>query len=454
MIKEAPKAVIEANKPATGTAEWLDTKGGRYVARLTLPGATTRVREEMLGDDGRPLFTNKGQDRGNAQKCAKALSAAFRNLSTELPERVRHETKVEAFGAEWTSGRLYRKHGEVKRLKIKKSAADDVRRLEQHVYPYLGRMAVAAVTEQDVEQAFAKAWAAYRERYGQEPSSGTKRQVYMVTHRLFDLAIKPGRLRKDNPVSDDLLPAKGAPKLYSYLYPSELLALLKCIEIPIERRVYYALATYTGLRKGSIRVNAKQRKVVTEKGQIVDDDAKLENYLWSSIDLEHSTVLSLVNKNDAPQMFAQSDADLPGIGSLIELLRRWREYCGWPPDSAPIIKTLHCRRRNEAATLRQDLLVAGVTRGVLFTNTSTIQALRFHDLRATFVTWAKRAGKGDGWIMDRTGHVTKEIMERYARAARSLADLKLDPGPFPDISLAIPELAGLKVSRLPLKGTC
>lgn len=425
-------------KPATGTVEWLPTKGGRYVAKISVRGS--RIREEMLDDNGQPLFTNKGTDKEAAQNWAKKFSTALRNPSAEIPERLRTEMKVRAFGDQWTSGKLYRRYGEVKRLKIKRSAVDDVRRLEQHVYPYFGDMAVCAVTEQDVEKAFASAWEAYKRRYKRKPSQGTKRQVYMVTHRLFDLAIRPGRLREDNPVSEDLLPSKGASKLYSYLYPIELLALLKCTAIPIERRVYYALATYTGLRKGSIPVGNQSRAD--------DEESRIEFYLWSSIDLTHSTILSLVNKNDHPVMFVQRDAESSGVGSLIELLRRWREYCGWPSDSKPVISTLHCKRRTEAETLRKDLLCAGVTRGILFSNTDKIQALRFHDLRATFVTWAKRAGKSDGWITDRTGHITQEIMNRYIRAARNLADLQLDPGPFPDISLAIPELATVNVARL------
>lgn len=432
------------NKPGAGSVEWRPDKGGRYVAKVSVPGLTKRQREEMIDEEtGRFLFTNKEQDAAAAKRWAAKFSLGLRNPDAEVPERVRAGITVKAFGDEWTSGRLYRKHGKVKRLRIKKSVDDDVRRLEQHVYPHIGMLAVADVTEEHIEQAFAKAWAAFEKRYGYEPSAGTQRQVYMVTHRLFDLSIRPGRLRKDNPVGVHLLPEPDPEKLYSYLYPSELLLLLKCVDIPIERRVYYALATYTGLRKGSIRVAAKRKR-----GEATEADDQIKRYLWSSIDLEHSTVLSLVNKNSRPQMFAQSDPDLPGIGSLIELLRRWREYNAWPPDSAPIIETLHCPRRQEAATLRRDLLVAGVKRGILFTNTDEIQALRFHDLRATFVTWAKRSNKSDGWIKDRTGHITDAIMERYNRAARNVSDLRLNPGPFPDIATAIPELAKLNIARI------
>lgn len=431
-------------REATGNAEWRADKGGRYVARITMPDGK-RAREEMLDAHGDPLFTNKERDHDEAKQCAQELSEARRRLiSADVDAGLRATlpgTTVEDFGNMWTSGELLRKFGEVRKLKKKKSVHSDRQRLKQHVYPFIGNMRVGSVTEDHIWDAFSKAWIAFEKRYGEKPSQATKRQVYMVTHRLFSLSIRPGRLRKDNPVTEDVLPTKGADKLYSYLYPKELLAVLGCVDVPIERRVYYALACYTGLRKGSIAVNKAPSK---------GEDA-VQNFLWSAIDLEHHTVISLFNKTGGPLMFAQSDSELPGVRSLIDLLRRWREYSGWPPDSAPVIKTLHCKRRGEAAALRNDLLLAGVTRGVLFSNTPKIQALRFHDLRATFVTWAKRAGKSDTWITDRSGPVTPSVMARYNRAARTVEDLFMEPGPFPDVALAIPELAETNVARLPAR---
>jgi hypothetical protein len=46
---------------------------------------------------------------------------------------------------------------------------------------------------------------------------------------------------------------------------------------------------------------------------------------------------------------------------------------------------------------------------------------------------------GRGWVSDRTGHQTEAMMQRYERAARSIADLRYQP--FPDLSTAIPELS-------------
>lgn len=417
-------SVSRGDSLAKGNAEWLPSKqgGGRYVARISLGGKRTRI--EMKGADGNPQFIDKVRHRKAAQKCAAEISAGFRQTNlAAVPTGAK--ITVKEFGQQWTSGELFRKHGEVRGLKIKKSAKDDRNRLALHVYPYIGDKPIADVSEEDVERAFARAFAAAVKRNGKPLDPSTRRHVYMVSHRLFELAIRPGRLRTTNPVTDDLLPARGKTKLYSYLYPSELLALLRCTEIPIERRVYYALGTYTGLRKSSLRA-----------------------FTWTCVDLEHRTIISLVNKNDVPQMFAQADEHLPGLASLIELLRRYRELCGWPEDSAPIVAKLRAKKDAEAETLRMDLDCAGVTREILFTKSEQIVPLRFHDLRATFVTWARRAGKGDGWISDRTGHITKKIMERYNRAARSLADLKIDP--FPDIAEAIPELAAVvNVARLP-----
>jgi len=57
----------------------------------------------------------------------------------------------------------------------------------------------------------------------------------------------------------------------------------------------------------------------------------------------------------------------------------------------------------------------------------------------------RRAGKGSGWISDRTSHLTIEMMQRYDRGARSLADLQMVP--FPDIDTAILELQNVAPLR-------
>lgn len=416
---------------AKGTAEY---KNGCWHARVSpadeLPGTSLakarRIRVKLRTKDGRWL-TERGSDEELARELATELSRRIRSDAYEHKVRVMHaRITVADFGELWTSGTLFAQYGEVRGLRVKKSAADDRNRLRKNIYLYIGKLAIADVQEQDVERAFARAFAAAEKRNGKPYSQAQKRHVYMVTHRLFDLAIKPGRVRKDNPVSNDLLPSKGAPKLYAFLYPLELVQLLSCTTVPLARRVYYALAVYTGLRKSSLRAFTRQ-----------------------SLDFQHKVITSLVSKTDLPQMFAQSDPLLPGLVSLMTVLEHYCMLRAIAPDSIqPLVspRDLECKRNGEAAVLRDDLRLAGITRAALFTGGDKVEPLRFHDLRATFVTWARRAGKGEGWISDRTGHITSEMMKRYDRGARVLADLQYDP--FPDISAAIPELLLPNVTRI------
>ncbi len=110
-----------------------------------------------------------------------------------------------------------------------------------------------------------------------------------------------------------------------------------------------------------------------------------------------------------------------------------------PPAGIPLVADLQCEVGRETAALRADLKAAGVDRPMLFSKAANVERLRFHDLRATFVTWARRAGRGRGWISDRTGHLSDQMMRRYDRGARMLTDLQYEP--FPCLNKAIPELA-------------
>jgi len=196
--------------------------------------------------------------------------------------------------------------------------------------------------------------------------------------------------------------------------------LLGCKDVPIERRVLYALAVYTGLSKGSLYA-----------------------LRWSGIDFKHRTITSLQSKTGLPQLFEMPE-------TLMALLHLWHAYHGAPKGDAVVVARIATRER-EARVLRDDLELAKVDRPTLLgKGGDNVQPLRFHDLRATFVTWAMREGRGDGWISDRTGHLAPEMRARYARAARTLSDL--DYKPFPEIDKAIPELAELPANVIPLKG--
>jgi integrase len=399
-----------------GSAVWTQLADGTgyYCARLKMPDG--RRAKQQLRYKG-ALLTDRERDRPRAVELTARLAERCRATpAAEAPPAVlSSRPTVRQFGEDWTSGRLFARHGEVNKLGDKATADTDRKRLEADVYSFkaadmplaLGDMAVADVTDVDIEKCFAAAAHRAHARRGKPWRKATKFQLYQATKRLFDLAIMPGRLRTDNPVSPMLKPGKDKPLLYVFLYPSELLALLGCRDIPLGRRVLYVLGCYCGLRKSS-----------------------LVPLVWDWVDFQHGMLTALVNKTFVPQVF-EVRAD------VMTVLQRWYEHCGSPKGSEPVICDLGGPKGRDAETLRDDLRLVGVKRALLFSDAPNVQPLRFHDTRATFVTWAKRAGKGDGWISDRTGHLTPAMLDRYTRAARQLADLQYEP--FPDLTDAIPE---------------
>ncbi|HVY45478.1 MAG TPA: site-specific integrase [Minicystis sp.] len=253
-----------------------------------------------------------------------------------------------------------------------------------------------------------------------EQAAQTKLHTYQRLRRLFDLAEYPCKLRPEgsNPIKKYLRPDRDPEKFYNFLYPSELLAVLGSKGIPLGRRVLYVLGCYCGLRKES-----------------------LYSLLWSGVDLKHGTITVYKAKgkkradgaDGGRPLFFQADP------SVMLVLRAWREHCGSPAPAERVLREVGCElRHDEAKMLREDLRAVGVTRELLFLDAANVEPLRFHDLRSTFVTWARRAGRSDAWIAERTGHLTQTMIDRYTRQAQTLADLNYEP--FPNLVNAIPEL--------------
>jgi hypothetical protein len=219
-----------------GYAEWVGRGDkGCWFARISIPGENRRDRLKLSTPDGRAL-TEKKADERMARRLTEELSREIRQRATEHQEaQLRRRLTVEQFGEVWTSGELFQRHGEVRGLKLKRSARDDMYRLRAHVYPYIGRLAVCDVTEQDIERALAKASQAAEKKLGRPWRQASKFQVYQIMRRMFELAIKPGRLRVDNPVSPDLRPRKDSSKLFGFLYPSEFAVLMGCTDVPLAR---------------------------------------------------------------------------------------------------------------------------------------------------------------------------------------------------------------------------
>ena len=413
--------MAKQRKRGAGSIQW---RNDHQWVRVSLPDGT-RPWYRLCGE----TCTCHTMSDERAQEKAAALSESERErVKAEIAARAGFHAKrlrVRELGAAWTDGTLYQEYGrKVYGAKVhvddkgrKASASEDAHRLAWAFKAKIsgqafGDLYVDEVTEEHAQRVLAKPPGEWR--------PATEMQVYQALHRLFAVAEFPCRIRprNSNPFTRELRPhVKQGDLTFQWVYPDEFLALLRCKAIPLARRVLYTLAVYTGQRKGSLRA--------------------LQH---GNLDADHETLTSPKQKNGIPLTFAVEP-------DLVELLRAWREHEGMPAGTKPILGRLGCRWTRLAEHLREDLLTAGVTRQSLQGNADHEEPLRFHDLRSTCVVWGLRdPEKGYGWVIDRTGHLTPGMLQRYDRTARNWKETKIVP--FPSLTGAIPELSNSKVVSL------
>ncbi len=212
--------------------------------------------------------------------------------------------------------------------------------------------------------------------------------------------VKALRVRKDNPAADLPGPDRGAERAKVFLYPSELAAFLASPKIPHLWRRLVAVAIYIGARAG-----------------------ELEALEWGDIDLPHGKVT----------LHRSIDRDEEGATKSVK--DQEPRAFGVEPNLMPILKAMHKesrgkgrvfpdfpRHRDLAENLRTYLKLAGVKRPELYVSDATRLNLRFHDLRASTVTWMAVRGDSAERIMQRVGHEDWPTMKKYLRTAEALAE--------------------------------
>ncbi len=308
-------------------------------------------------------------------------------------------TTIRDLASRWTSGELARTYPA--HVKGKANAEADAKCFERYVYPVAGDLPVESFTLDHADQIMA--------RIPADRAQNTRRNIAVRLHRLFALAVYPLRLLAANPLPKGFLPKPGEQKAKVCLYPKEDRALLDCTRIPLVRRVFYGFLAREGMRSGEALA-----------------------LRWTDLDLDHGAVTLDTNKTSDPRSWALD----PGVTAA---LSAWRSICESKGGASALVfeGLSHVRA---ADMLREDLRAAGIVRAELFETNENRQPVRVHDLRSTFVTLALANGRTEGWIMDRTGHRSSQMIARYRRGARKASELHL--GPLAPLSVAIPELAG------------
>ncbi|MFW6087882.1 MAG: tyrosine-type recombinase/integrase, partial [Myxococcota bacterium] len=358
-------------------------------------------------EDLAPQFLERAAAR-DGQGLEDVVAAVGRLCAGEVavPGKERTAVTFRELADQWTSGELHRRWPDHVRKKAPKSVQMDRYWLERHVLPIVGDVPLVDFTLEHAERVMASL------PEGLAPA--TRRQVAQLIHRVLTMAAYPARIIPQNPLPRGFMPPARSKKALSYLYPDEDRKLLGCTEVPLGHRVLYGFLAREGMRR-------------SEAGRLT----------WADVDLERGAVTLDTNKTNDPRAWALRP-------DVVAALEAWRKLLGEPERAAPVFVAADggaLEADHQAELFREHLRTAGVDREALYARTEHRLPIRLHDLRATFITIALATGRSEAWVMDRTGHRTSQMLNRYRRAARSMAELDL--GGLAPMVHAIPELAAL-----------
>jgi integrase len=278
------------------------------------------------------------------------------------------------------------------------------------VSPFIGAKPWAKVTEDDVENIRDVLDAAIeaRRRLGPGRRRLTGRTAYDVWYMLRG-AVRAARRSKDRslrvlkgkPDPTECVEAPGDARTRrvrrkTFIYPTEALALLSCRRVPRAWRELYAIAGYTYLRPGELRV-----------------------LRWSDVDLARRVIL--VTKawhygelREKPPKTHGGEREVPIHPSLLPLLRRMKARSNVDEPVAPILTTTS--RPSLPKLLRGHLRRAGVERTALFVSSDTAIRANFRSWRDTGITWLVLSGLGVERVMRRAGHEDITTTMGYVKA--------------------------------------
>jgi integrase len=384
-------------RPAEGWVKWRSGKTGEHwYCQVTLK---TGKRSEWIDLD--PKIPES--DRERAKTAAKQVSDDAR-LHGFVPLMTTTET-VNEYATRWIKART----GRVR------SVGDNECHLEHHVLPVLGTVEIARVTRADVERLVGTLDTKVRQA---KLAAKTARNVWGTVSKMFDDATnaKPAeglRCLEADPSTGVRPPDGGPPKLLQFLYPSEFAEFIASEDVPRRWKRNAAIAVYLCLRAG--------------------EQAALK---WPAVDLEHGVVtiqerLDRLTGEDREGSKGGAARMVPIHPHLLPVLRAMHEDSGG--------KGYVCKLPNLqdiACGFRRWLKRAGIDRDGLHRGTSVSKPLRWHDLRATGLTWYAVEGRSSAELRDIAGHTQSSMTDRYVRAAGVLRGGRFG-APFPPLPAAL-----------------
>jgi len=243
----------------------------------------------------------------------------------------------------------------------------------------------------------------------------TARNIWHTATRMFTDATQsnePGvAVVEQNPARDIEGPRKGIEKEKQLLHPDEFLKLVSCPHVPIVYARLYTVAVYTQMR---------------EAEELAFDLADLDLahgmiHIHESIDVVRDDEKKKPTKGRKSRRARIEPELLP----LLEAMHRQAGGIGRLFPNPPTVTGEY----GLANILREHLKLAGVTRAELTERLATRMPIRFHDLRATGVTWRLKRGDAPIDVQQDAGHKSFSTTEVYMRLARDIAGPVFPPLP-------------------------
>jgi integrase len=197
------------------------------------------------------------------------------------------------------------------------------------------------------------------------------------------------RVRTDDPTRLVQPPMSTDDREMTALYPSELVALLSHPDVPVYRRVTYAVAAYSGLRAGECRALNKESP---------DFDHEM---VYVRRQLRAAKKLGRTKTRAGRRSVPIEPALRPLLKVLVEVAGEGDPLLRLPPpeDCADLV--------------RKDLVTAGCDREELFADDAERQPFNFHGLRHTCLTHWAVAAKPLPWLLTAAGHSSYDVTQGY-----------------------------------------
>jgi integrase len=292
---------------------------------------------------------------------------------------------------ELCDGTLHELHPEDVRYRTKQGRDARLTQLSTF-FPVLGDKTFDQITGDDIDEA--------KRLIPKGVKQGTRSRYLRELRFLLRIAVDPLALCERTPTVKVL---KGEPRgVFQLLYPAEEAQLCACLEIPIERRILYAFLARNGGRVS---------ETLQYTFQCIDADGVIHVAKeWTKTKKARYWQLA----PDVLEALRLRRAQMPEGATLIFVP---------PTGERQPIKQL--TRHHVLRMLNLDLKTAGITRQGLVTALAGERKLCTHDVRASFVTLARAAGMSDRWIMDRSGHESAAVFEKYDRGVRHAREIHL-----------------------------